>query len=238
MNKLEENGKSKSKMVHLEKFLPKVRDEYYANLDEPQFDAKERQNRDLVKNLLHDEKAYAEFLSNILIHVTGVVKLDRMNRPDGANNQNTYSNVVTVSDEAYAMTLLEDKTVLWREVLKRRRASESGDGTISMGVRKEITISDMFGDKYTLYSNGGVFSPEDKKGWSVQGVQRCNYYYEQIKEFRASTEGKEAMIRQRSYWSKSPIFPNKKRKAVEKELSDNTAATARIRVRCLQEAWV
>ena len=41
-----------------------------------------------------------------------------------------------------------------------------------MGVKKEIKISDMFGDKYTLYSNEGVFSPEDKKGWSVQGVQR------------------------------------------------------------------
>lgn len=74
LNKLEENGKSKSKIEHLEKFLPKVRDVYYANLEEPEFDAKERQNRDLVKDLLHNEKAYAEFLSNILINVTGVVK--------------------------------------------------------------------------------------------------------------------------------------------------------------------
>ena len=107
-----------------------------------------------------------------------------------------------------------------------------------MGVKKDITIIDMFGDKYTLYSNGGVFSPDDKKGWSVQGVQRCNYYYEQIQEFCPSTEGKEAMINQRSYWSKSPIFPNKKSKAVDKSLSETSTATTKIRVRCLQQAWV
>ena len=87
LNKLEENGKSKSKIVHLEKYLPKIRDEYYVDVEEPKFDGKERQNRDLAKDLLHDEKAYAEFLSNILVHVTGVVKLDKMNQPDGANKK-------------------------------------------------------------------------------------------------------------------------------------------------------
>lgn len=66
-----------------------------------------------------------------------------MNQSDDASGRS--ENVVTCLDEAYGMFLLEDKSVLWTEVLSRRRASSSGDGgVIPLGVRKEISIKDQF----------------------------------------------------------------------------------------------
>ena len=173
--------------------------------------------------------------TNILIYITGVVKLDRMNRTDDAK-RDRYESVVTVSDEAYGLLLLEDKSVLWREVLNRRR-ERGGDGTISMGVKKEITIGDVYGDKYTLYSNGGVFSPEDKKGWSEVGCERYNYLYEEVCKFRAKAEGKTAMESQKKHWNKSPLFPNKKRRSEEEVKVIGTVAP-KVKIRCRREAWV
>ena len=235
---MEEGGVAKCKISQLEKFMPKIKEGYYANIEESLFEAKDRQDKNLVKGILTDEKAYSEFLTNILIYITGVVKLDRMYRSDDAVS-NKYESVVSCSDEAYGMLLLEDKSVLWREVLRRRRASCSGDGTLSMGVKKEITIGDAFGDKYTLYSNGGVCAPDEKKGWSVKGIERYNEYYAMIMNFRGSEEGKAAMNRQRSYWTKSPLFPKQKRKVIELGSDDNGAKPpAKIKIRCMRQAWV
>ena len=231
-----EGDVGKSKLSNLEKYLPKIRTGYYANIEEPEFEAKDRQDRDVVIGILKDEKAYNEFLTNILIYITGVVKLDRMNRTDDAVKSH-YGTVVTVSDEAYGLLILEDKSVLWREVLRRRR-EKGGDGSVSMGVKKEITIGDVYGDKYTLYSNGGVFSPDDKKGWSEVGVERYNYLYEQVSEFRSTDEGKTAMKQQKLHWNKSPLFPNKKRKSMDDVELVKTVAAKKVRVRCRREAWV
>ena len=221
-------------MTHLEKFMPKIGENYYDNTEEQIFSNKERQDMDLVKTLIHDEKAYNEFLTNILIYITGVVKLDKMNRSDDARSM--YEGVVTCSDEAYGLLMLDDKSVLWRQVLKNRRASSSGDGAVPLGVKKEVSISDPFGDKYTLYSNGGVFSPNEKKGWSDEGMERYNYYYTLIQEFRESEEGKAAMVKQRNCWTKSPLFPNKKRKMGD-DSGASSSLTTRIKVRCMQATW-
>ena len=217
--------------------MPKIREGYYNNIEEPEFDARDRQDLELVKGILKDELAYSEFLTNVLTHITGVVKLDRMNQSDDAIS-NKYESVVSCSDEAYGLLLLEDKSVLWREVLRRRRASSSGDGTLSMGVKKEITIGDAFGDKYTLYSNGGVFAPEEKKGWSIKGIERYNEYYTLVSEFRETEEGRAAMKKQRSYWAKTPLFPKKKRKVIELGDGESAVKPAKIKVRCLRQAWV
>jgi hypothetical protein len=159
-----------------------------------------------------------------------------MNQSDDASGR--YENIVTCSDEAYGMLLLEDKSVLWREVLKRRRNSSTGDGTIPLGTKKEISIRDQYGDKYTLYSGGGILSPNVKKGWSVRGVERYNYYYELIEEFCDTEEGKTAMCRQRSIWNKSPLFPNKKRRLEDVTAEEEGNQTSRIKIRCKQAAWV
>ena len=234
---MEDGGVAKSKISELEKFMPKIKEGYYANIEDPVFEAKDRQDTNLVKGILTSKKAYSEFLTNILIYITGVVKLDRMNQSDDAVN-NKYETVVSCSDEAYGLLLLEDKSVLWREVLRRRRASSSGDGTLSMGVKKEITIGDTFGDKYTLYSNGGVLAPDEKKGWSVKGIERYNEYYAMIMTFRESEEGKAAMKRQRSCWTKSPLFPKKKRKVIELGNESNSVKPVKIKIRCMRQAWV
>ena len=76
-----------------------------------------------------------------------------------------------------------------------------------------------------MYSNGGVFSPEEKKGWSDEGMDRYNYYYTLIQDFRASEEGKAAMVKQQNCWCKSPLFPNKKRKLGDEGAASNSLTT-------------
>ena len=99
LNKIGTRGASRCNMTHLEKCMPKIRENCYGNTDEPRFSNKELQGMDLVKKIIHDEKAYNEFLTNILIYITGVVKLDKMNRCDDASSM--YEGVVTCSNEAY-----------------------------------------------------------------------------------------------------------------------------------------
>ena len=122
-------------------------------------------------------------------------------------------------------------------MLKRRRESTTGDGTVPLGVKKEITIGDVFGDKYILYSNGGVFSPDESKGWSDEGMERHNFYYEFIAEFQESEAGKEAMVKQRRCWSKSPLSPNKRCKSDDNNNNECNTVTTKIKVRCLKAVW-
>lgn len=63
-------------------------------------------------------------------------------------------------------------------------------------------------------------------GWLVKGMERYNYYYELIEEFHNSEAGKAAMIWQRSSWSKSPLFPIKKRR-LDEENSEGATVTAK-----------
>ena len=84
--------------------MPKIRADCYENTEQPRFDVKEHQEMELVKGLIHDEEACNEFLTNVLIYITGVVKLDKMNQSDDTSGNN--EKVVTSSDEAYEFLLL------------------------------------------------------------------------------------------------------------------------------------
>lgn len=58
---MKESRVAKCKIIQLEKFMPKVREGYYANVEEPEFDAKERQDINLAKGILKDKRLTANF---------------------------------------------------------------------------------------------------------------------------------------------------------------------------------
>ena len=189
---------------------------------------------DLVQGLLKDKEAYKEFLTNVLIHVTGSAKLDKLYLAEAE-----YSKVVTASDEAYGMLLLEDKSLLWREVLTRRRmpfhGGQKGNGLRSLGVNKEVFVHDKYKDKFTVWSNGGVLAPKTKKGWSNEGVSRFNEYVTLVRDFRASAYGAQAMKDQKRNWTQSLLVANRKRRSdmIESETTD----VGTEQVECYQESW-
>jgi len=219
---------------HLVKYMPAVvKEDYYENANR-KYPLKERQDLNIVANILTDKDAYGEFLTNVLVHITGNTKLDKLYLAEAK-----YDNIVSVSDEAYGLLLIEDKSLLWSEVLKRRRDSEYGGGPKlglkTLGVKKEVFISDKYGDSYTMWSNKGVNAPGTKKGWSNEGVGRFNEYVKIIKDFRETTAGKAALDDQRKLWTSSLLVANKKRRSdmIESESSEVAAP----KIMCYQEDW-
>ena len=197
-------------ITNLEKYIPKLAKEDYYDGPTRKYELKERQDLTVVENILRDKEAYAEFLTNVQCHITSSTKLDKLYLADAC-----YGDVVSVSDEAYGLLLLEDKSFLWREVLRRRRLAEYGGGAMrgqkALGVGKEVFISDKYGDSYTIWSNKGIKAPETKKGWSNEGVARFNEYVQIVKDFRSSKSGKQALLDQRKVWTSSLLVANKKR---------------------------
>jgi len=213
--------------------MPKVKEGYYEGCSK-KYGLHERQNLTIVEKILKDKDAYREFLTNVIVHITGSAKLDKLYLASS-----NYETVVTSSDEAYGLILLEDKSLLWREVLWRRTAryfgSGSTKGNTSLGVKQEVFIHDKYRDSFTIWSNKGILAPATKKGWSNEGVMRFNEYVDVIKRFRETEEGKQAMKEQRINWTSSLLVANRKRRSDMIESESPEIATAK--VACYQEDW-
>ena len=129
---------------------------------------------------------------------------------------------------------------MWREVLRRRRqpsfGGQSGAGGKSLGVKKEVFITDKYGDSFTIWSNGGVLSPGNRKGWSDEGILRFNEYRTLITYFRKTTYGENAMKEQKTNWTQSLLVANRKRRSDMME-SESTEVPRRERIICSQEEW-
>ena len=141
---------------------------------------------------------------------------------------------MTGSDEAYGLLLLEDKSLLWREVLWRRTQRYFGGGSTkgltSLGVKQEVFIHDKYKDSFTIWSNKGILAPATKKGWSNEGVIRFNEYVRIIKKFRGTEEGKQA-----NWTSSLFLVANRKHRSDMIESESPEVATAK--VACFQEDW-
>ena len=211
--------------------MPKKRDRYYdGTLSKA--DRGERQEPGLVSKLLHDESAYQEFVRCVLTHITGLGVLNRMN-----GETETYDEQVTVSDEAFGLLLLEDRSLLWREVAALRTAAPHFNGNKSLGVKTEMKIKDGYGDFMTLYSNGGLLSRAVKKGWSTAGVNRYNELFDTLVAFRKTDAGKSAMERQKELWREDSRAVRKRYKRTVNSNKDRAEGrgAGTIQIRC--EGW-
>ena len=63
----------------------------------------------------------------------------------GFSNLNTYAGTVTVSDEAFGLLFLEDRSFLWREVALLRTADPHFNGNKSLGVKREMKSTEICG---------------------------------------------------------------------------------------------
>ena len=142
------------------------------------------------EEVMQDEDTYIEFIQRFVEHVTSKTGMNYMAAERGGKQ---YNEVVTVSDECFAIMAFEDKMRLWMEVVKRRsqRDKEPGETDAEFRERRlvreiqvqgatkrekdiEDELKDENGCMYTLYSNGGRKEPHVLRGYNVGAIKRMN----------------------------------------------------------------
>ena len=196
-------------ILYLEKYLPTITPEYLAEADPKKRPV--RQAKGLVETLIKDPDAYHEFLIIVLANICGINILNNM-----CDHGESYASSITRSDEAFGLLLLEDKSLLWREVAKKR-IDKAKDGSKCLGMRDEMKIKDKYGHNLTVYSNGGIVNPVLKKGWTREGLARYNELMLVLKAHRNSDAGRKAMKEQKTRWKEHTRFGKSKQSKTSKK---------------------
>ncbi len=100
-----------------------------------------------------------------------------------ARNDNT---LCTVSDEAFALLLLENSWKRWVDIYRLQK----GEVTPKRGQKRREFESDV----PTKYTKGGIIYDKtvknnDPKGWSAEGIERFNQLYDMVKKDRKENKG-------------------------------------------------
>jgi len=144
------------------------------------------------EEIMQDEDTYFEFIQRFVENVTSKRVMTCMTRDSGGKQ---YNEVVTVSDECFAIMAFEDRMRLWMEVVKRQSERDKDPGETDLDFRErrltkqirvqggavvrekdiEDELKDENGSMYTtLYSNGGRKDPNVLRGYNVGAIQRMN----------------------------------------------------------------
>jgi hypothetical protein len=91
----------------------------------------------------------------------------------------------TVSDEAFALLLLENSFDRWQDIFRLRK----GEVTPKRGQKRREFESDV----PTRYTKGGIVydktvKKNNPKGWSAEGIKRYNKLYATVKEDRKTNK--------------------------------------------------
>ena len=96
------------------------------------------------------------------------------------------STLCTVSDEAFALLLLENSWKRWVDIYRLQK----GEVTPKRGQKRREFESDV----PTKYTKGGIIYDKtvknnDPKGWSAEGIERFNELYDMVKKDRKAHKG-------------------------------------------------
>ena len=96
------------------------------------------------------------------------------------------STLCTVSDEAFALLLLENSWERWVDIYRLQK----GKVTPKRGQKRREFESDV----PTKYTKGGIIynktvKNKDPKGWSAEGIERFNELYDKVKKDRKANKG-------------------------------------------------
>lgn len=139
---------------------------------------------------------YGEFADLCVQHVVGRIKMSGMgmNRPKNARKQ--YKDLVTISDEAFALLVLEDRWELWKAIYterkRQRKSLLDGDEDDQREV-DEDTGKKKNGSNLTIYSYHGTMAPNFKGFDPDAATKRQNEFFKEIKKFRETANGKRVL---------------------------------------------
>ncbi len=127
-----------------------------------------------------NKKIYTIFFDHFLPCVIKKTVFDR--QVSVATNDST---LCTVSDEAFALLLLENSYSRWLDIYQLQK----GEVTPKRGQKRREFESDV----PTKYTKGGIVYDKtvknnDPKGWSAEGIQRYNELYDKVKKDRKANK--------------------------------------------------
>lgn len=137
-----------------------------------------------------NSEAYSVFMERFVPCVTMKTSWDRRLATADPDCTKNMKSLCTVSDEAFALLLLENSYDRWLDIF----TTNKGAVMQQRGVRQRGFQS----DTPTLYTSGGIkYDKADVtkavKGWSDMGIERFNCLFEQVKQDRMANPNFERM---------------------------------------------
>jgi hypothetical protein len=135
-------------------------------------------------------EAYTVFFEHFVPCALKKTEWERRIAMAGTHTESTDHFLSTVSDEAFALLLLENSYDRWFDLYK----SNEGGVMRQRGVKQRRFESDV----PTLYTRGGIKYDKyqskegEKKGWSDEGITRFNQLFEMVKQDRIANSNFES----------------------------------------------
>ena len=144
---------------------------------------------DFLGGRTHPE-AYTVFFERFVPCAIKKTEWERRIARAGTGTELTDDSLASISDEAFALVLLENSFDRWFDIY----TSNEGVVMQQRGVKQRRFESDV----PTLYTRGGIkydkYKSKDgeKKGWSDEGITRFNQLFEMVKHDRTANSNFEA----------------------------------------------
>ena len=148
-----------------------------------------------ILSLRVDRSAYTFFCDHLLGAVTGMKKFAK------ASRSRWISNIATISDEAFALVLLENNYEVWVDMQTR-------------GVTKGSSVD----PKYTNGGNSvGNGRSRKYKGWSDEGIERYNELFDRVKKDRENNTFFDRYYMEKRYeeWEEAGGNKRKRKREIE-----------------------
>ena len=144
---------------------------------------------------------YNEFARLCVQHIVGKHKMKEMGKNLPRKKRKSYTQVVTITDEAFAILLLEDRWTLWNKIYELRKEShkEFLDGDEDDQRKKDEHNRPIKGTNLTIYSYHGEKAPNFKGFDPSVAAKRQNEIYIKIRDFRNSVQNARVLDMVKNY---------------------------------------
>jgi len=181
-------------------------------------DRRDRTNpKGLVGSLFCQEDAFQDFVNYCILPTVTIGRMNEIGRWGAGAERNTFFDVVTKYDIAFALLVLDDRYSLLNELAVR----ENKRLNVTHYLQRELIEEEekQFGTmttedegKHVLYTGDGIESAG--RGWSRHGVERFNYYVGEIDDYITNQKAwyDQLVISITDFWLNKDTKAKRKRK--------------------------
>ncbi len=165
--------------------------------------------------------AYQQFVQHVLLHVVGHGRMTRMGKTSSKNDRLTFNKAVSISDEAFAYMVIDDRWLLWKEIAEYRfkndgKNTSNGDEDDQRKMKPlpgenviNGTKGKWSGDNKTRFSMFGKYAP-GRRGFNTNFATSVHVHYcRKIKKHRKNNP--QFRINIREWYSQKVVVGIRKR---------------------------
>ncbi len=126
-------------------------------------------------------------MQHVLLHVVGHGRMTKMGKTSNGNDRLTFNKAVTISDEAFAYMVIDDRWMLWKQVAKYRVNNDGERAGGDEDDQREVkalpgenertgTKGKWSGDNKTRFSMFGKYAP-GKRGFNANFATSVHVHY-------------------------------------------------------------